>query len=67
LKGRTGIFELLLITEEIRRNIETRTSADEIRKIARKAGFKTLRDSGVQLIRNGVTTPEEVLRVTMTE
>ncbi|MFA5260791.1 MAG: GspE/PulE family protein [Candidatus Omnitrophota bacterium] len=67
LKGRTGIFELLLITEEIRRNIESRASTDEIRKNAKKGGFKNLREAGVQLIRAGVTTPEEVLRVTLTE
>ena len=67
LKGRTGIFELLPITEGIRRSIEMRAPTDEIRKNAKKTGFKNLREAGLQLVRAGVTTPEEVLRVTMTD
>ncbi len=67
LKGRTGIFELLPISEDVRRCIELRASADDIRKEARKTGFKNLREAGQQLVRMGMTTPEEVLRVTLTD
>ena len=67
LKGRTAIVELLPITEDIRRSIELRAPTDEIRRNAKKAGFKNLREAGLQLVRAGVTTPEEVLRVTLTD
>lgn len=67
LKGRTGIFELLVITEEIRRLIDEKKSADEIGKKARESGMRTLRDDGLLKAKEGLTTLEEVLRVTEVE
>ncbi|MGA1875027.1 MAG: type II secretion system ATPase GspE [bacterium] len=63
-KGRTGIYELLLINEEIRRLIIEKTGASVIRQKAIQLGIKTLRDDGWEKVRKGITTLEEVLRVT---
>jgi type II secretory ATPase GspE/PulE/Tfp pilus assembly ATPase PilB-like protein len=63
-KGRLGIFELLIPNEEIRQLILKRRSSEEIRAAARKAGMRTLRESGVDKICSGLTTPEELFRVT---
>lgn len=67
LKGRTGIFELLVITEEIRTLIDEKKSADEIGRKARESGMRTLRDDGLLKAKEGLTTLEEVLRVTEVE
>lgn len=66
-KGRTAIYEILLVTEEIQELILQRASASQIAKKAKSLGFKTLRDSGIEKVKMGVTTPEEVLRVTELE
>jgi type IV pilus assembly protein PilB len=65
-KARMGIFELLIIDEEIRNLILTRASREEVKSIAIKNGMKTLRVSGIEKMKAGLTTPEEVLRVTQT-
>jgi general secretion pathway protein E len=61
--GRTGIFELMVVDEEVRRLILERASAGVIRKRAVNAGMQVLRESGWQKVREGVTTIEEVMRV----
>jgi len=66
-KGRTGIFELLLVNEEVRKLIDARKSADEIKKKAVELGMKALREDGLAKVRSGLITAEEVLRVTTTE
>lgn len=63
-RGRTGIYELLAMTDEIRAELPRRRGAGELRALAIAAGMRTLRDDGLRLARDGVTTPEEVLRVT---
>lgn len=63
-KGRIGIFELMLPDEAIRNLIIAKASADEIRKRALVLGMTTLMDDGIDKIKQGVTTAEEVLRVT---
>ena len=63
-KGRRGIFEILLMNEDIRRLILEKRSSDEIRSAAQDKGMKTLRQAGTDLLREGLTTPEELLRVT---
>jgi len=63
-KGRIGLFEFLRIDEEIRKMIEQKCSVDQIRKKAVELGMNTLRQDGLKKIRQGVTTIEEVLRVT---
>ncbi len=67
IKGRMGIFELLVISEEIRTLIDAKKSADEIGRKARELGMKTLRDDGLVKVRDGLTTLEEVLRATEVE
>lgn len=66
-KGRTAIYEILTIDDKIQELILSKSSAAQIKKLAREAGFKTLRDAGIEKVRMGVTTPEEVLRVTALE
>jgi len=65
--GRSGIFEFLLINEEIRKMINEKNSADQIKKKAIELGMKTLRDDGLDKVRSGVTTIEEIMRVTEIE
>ncbi|MFM7102150.1 MAG: GspE/PulE family protein, partial [Verrucomicrobiota bacterium] len=62
--GRRGIFEWMEATPEVRRLILKNASSGEIREAALRAGMRTLGDDGWRLEREGVTTPEEVLRVT---
>jgi len=64
-RGRVGTFELIRIDEPIRRLIQNRASASEIRESAVQAGTRTLRDDGIDKILEGVTTITEVERVTM--
>ncbi|HZK81946.1 MAG TPA: GspE/PulE family protein, partial [Humisphaera sp.] len=64
-RGRLGIFELLLVDEAIRRHIQERATAAEITEAARAGGMKTLRDDGAEKVLAGVTTVDEVQRVTM--
>ncbi|MFA5689180.1 MAG: GspE/PulE family protein [Kiritimatiellales bacterium] len=63
-KGRTGIYEILVITDHIRPLIIDRAPASEIMKAARAHGLRTLREDGWNKVLNGVTTVEEILRVT---
>lgn len=62
--GRIGIFELLLMQEEIKNMVTARVSVNEMRKKAISLGMRTLFEDGIEKIKNGITTPEEVLRVT---
>jgi len=63
-RGRTAIFELLIIDDEIRQMILKRTSSNEIKKLAVSKGMKTLRDDGLHKVMEGLTTVAEVIRVT---
>jgi type IV pilus assembly protein PilB len=63
-RGRLGIFEILQMNEEIRALILRRASADEIAAVAVGKGMRRLREDGLDKIRLGLTSPEEVLRVT---
>ncbi len=64
-KGRIGLYEVMEITDEIRELILIGASALELRKKAIDDGMITLRESGLYKIREGVTTPEEVVRETV--
>jgi len=66
-RGRQGLFELMPITDDIRALIIERTSSRVIRKLAVQQGMTSLREDGWRLIREGRTTPEEVLRLTKDE
>jgi len=62
--GRTGIYEFLLVNDEIRKLILQKTSSDIINKKAVELGMKVLRQDGWEKVLAGITTPEEVMRVT---
>ena len=62
-KGRVGIFELLTMNEELRELVVQRASAGRLCEVARRNGMKLLREDGWDKVRQGLTTPEEVLRV----
>ena len=61
--GRIGIYELLVIDDEIRNQIVSKASADQIRNAAFRKGFRTLLQDGLDKVKEGITTSEEVLRV----
>jgi len=62
-RGRTGIYEILTVTDEIRQLVVTREPASSIRNSALSRGMKTLREDGWRKVLDGLTTIEEVLRV----
>jgi len=63
--GRLGIFELLIVDEKIRKLIAVKASSEDIKRAAVAGGMRTLRDDGVLRARAGLTTLEEVIRVTV--
>jgi type IV pilus assembly protein PilB len=63
--GRKGIFEIFNVTEEIQRMIYEKATALEIRIRAREMGMRTLREDGLRKVASGMTTIDEILRVTM--
>ena len=63
-EGRIGIFEVLEIDEEVRKAILKRADADTIKKIAIKSGMTTMIENGLEKVKQGLTTIEEILRVT---
>jgi type IV pilus assembly protein PilB len=62
-RGRTGIFEVMKIDDEIRNLIVRKASSTEIRETARRKGMKTLLEAGLEKVLEGTTTLEEVIRV----
>jgi type IV pilus assembly protein PilB len=62
-RGRIGMYEVMLNSDEIRELTIQRTSADEIRKVAIAQGMTPLRDDGLEKVKLGITSIEEVLRV----
>jgi len=63
-RGRVGIFEMMDVTEELRRLIMENRDASILTEAARRGGMRTLREDGWAKIAAGVTTADEVLRVT---
>ncbi|TWT58469.1 Type II secretion system protein E [Thalassoglobus neptunius] len=66
-KGRTGLYELMEVNDDIRDMISSNSSVDEMRNLARSHGMTTLREAGLKLIFDGVTTIDEVVRETVME
>ncbi len=64
-KGRLGIYELMLMNDEMRDMIIRNCSTEELRNTARKYGMVTLRDAGMESVFAGLTTAEEVIRETI--
>jgi general secretion pathway protein E/type IV pilus assembly protein PilB len=62
--GRTGLFELMTTSEEIRETIMQRAGAGEVKRIAMGQGLRLLRQDGWVKVKQGMTTPDEVVRST---
>ncbi len=66
-RGRVGVFEVVRITPRLTQLIQKRTPLDQLRKAARDEGMKTLFDSALDKVRQGLTSLEAALSVTMAE
>jgi type IV pilus assembly protein PilB len=66
-KGRLGLFELLIMNDDLRDMVMRNASTEDLREAARKAGMITLRDSGMAGMFAGLTTAEEIIRETILE
>ncbi|MBN1817137.1 MAG: Flp pilus assembly complex ATPase component TadA [Sedimentisphaerales bacterium] len=64
-KGRIGIFEIMVFNDEIRELIMNRASTSVLREAARRNGMKILRENGLELIYDGISTIEEIVRETL--
>ena len=62
--GRTAIFEMIPVDDQVRQLTTERVSAVQLRDYVRSQGHGSLRDDGLRLVRLGRSTPDEVLRVT---
>ena len=65
-KGRLGIYELLEISDEMRDLITGNPMLGDLRRAAREGGMRTLREDGFQKLAAGMTTVDEIMRVTET-
>ncbi|MFH0926309.1 MAG: type IV-A pilus assembly ATPase PilB [bacterium] len=63
-RGRIALYEVMTLTEQVKELVIKGGTANEIKEAARKDGMMSLRDSGLQKVKEGVTTLEEVLKVT---
>jgi len=63
-KGRIGLYELLVVDDITQRMIAENADRDEIVRKAAENGMKTIRYDGLEKVKQGITTFEEVLRVT---
>jgi type IV pilus assembly protein PilB len=66
-KGRIGLFELMILNNDLRDRIMANAQSDELRALAHKHGMVPLRDAGIKYCFEGVTTPDEVVRETIIE
>lgn len=66
-KGRMGIFEIFIVNEEIQQMIYEGRTLVELRQKSRELGMRTMREDGIRKVSSGLTTADEVLRVTMNE
>ena len=64
-KGRTGIFEVFVIDDEVRHMINKRSSSFVLRQRARELGMRTLREDGVRKVLAGITSADEVISITV--
>ena len=62
-RGRIGIYEVMRVTDKLRRMVSTRASEDQLREAAIGSGMISLGEDGLAKVKSGVTTPEELLRV----
>ncbi len=64
-KGRTGLYELMEVTEEVGKAINASVPEDQLRKVAIAEGMVSLRDAGLEKVRQGMTSIDEVLKTTV--
>jgi general secretion pathway protein E/type IV pilus assembly protein PilB len=64
-KGRRGVFEFFVVTEEIQQMIYSGATLVDLRRKARQAGMRTMREDGIRKIASGMTTVEEVVAATV--
>ncbi len=62
--GRIGIFEVLVMTDELNTAVTLKKNAEELKKITIKSGMRTMLEDGLEKVKQGLTTIEELLRVT---
>ncbi|MBA2723931.1 MAG: Flp pilus assembly complex ATPase component TadA, partial [Methylibium sp.] len=63
-KGRTGVYELMVADASLQGLIHSRAAESQLSVAAERAGMKTMREDGERLVAAGITSPEELLRVT---
>ena len=63
-KGRTGVYELMVADDKVRSLIHNRAAESQLFVAAEEAGLKSMREDGERLVRTGITSLEEVIRVT---
>ncbi len=66
-KGRMGIFEIFKVDDEVSHLINDELTSPQLRRRARELGMRTLREDGIRKVLAGITSAEEVLRVTMSD
>ncbi|HVT29652.1 MAG TPA: ATPase, T2SS/T4P/T4SS family [Lacipirellulaceae bacterium] len=66
-KGRVGLFELMIMSNDLRDKIMANCQSDELRALAQKQGMVSLRQAGIRCCFEGITTPDEVVRETILE
>ncbi len=64
MKGRLGIFEIFEVTDDVRGLINSNLTSAQLRKRARELGMRTLREDGIRKVLAGLTSAEEIIRVT---
>jgi len=64
-KGRTGLFELMIMDDRLREMIMANATADDLREAAREKGMISLRDAGISDMFKGITSVDEVIRETV--
>jgi general secretion pathway protein E len=63
-KGRTGVYELMVVNEDVQALIHNRASEQDLGNAARAGGLRSMREDGDRLVAQGITSAEEVIRVT---
>src|SRR5690349_903541 len=63
-KGRTGVYELMVADEKVRSLIHSRAAESQLFVAAEAGGLRSMREDGERLVEEGITSPEEVMRVT---
>ena len=66
-RGRIGVYEMMPITPRLRNKIAAKASTEEIEALAIEEGMSTLRDSAARLVKEGVTSIEEMKRIVYIE